>query len=125
MSNLLFVGLGGFLGAVGRHGLSGLTQRLAGSPWFPVGTLTVNVLGCLCIGLLGGLAEVRGAFTPERQAFLLTGLLGGFTTFSAFGYETVELLRVGQTGSAVLNVALQLGVGFAAVWLGLALGRHV
>lgn len=125
MNLLLFTGLGGFVGAVGRHGLSGLTQRLAGSPFFPVGTLVVNVLGCLFIGALAGVAESRGAFTPERQAFLLTGVLGGFTTFSAFGYESVQLLRSGQSALAGLNVLLQLAAGLVAVWGGLAFGRHV
>lgn len=125
MSNLLLTGLGGFFGAMGRHGLSGLSQRLAGSPFFPLGTLVVNVLGCLAIGLLAGVAESRGAFTPERQAFLLTGLLGGFTTWSAFGFESVQLLRSGHAALAATNVLLQLVVGFAAVFAGLALGRHV
>ncbi len=124
MSNLLLAGLGGLFGAMGRHGLSGLSQRLAGSTSFPVGTLAVNVLGCLAMGLLAGLAESRGAFTPERQAFLLTGLLGGFTTFSAFGYETVQLLRSGMPGQAALNVGLQLGAGLAAVAGGLWLARQ-
>lgn len=125
MNLLLFTGLGGFLGAVSRHGLSGLAQRLAGSPYFPVGTLVVNVLGCLVIGALAGMAESRGAFTPERQAFLLTGLLGGFTTFSAFGYESVQLLRSGHTALAGLNVLLQLAVGIGAVCGGLLLGRYL
>ena len=125
MTNLLLAGLGGFFGAMGRHGLSGLTQRLTGSPWFPVGTLVVNVLGCLAIGVLAGVAESRGAFTPERQAFLLTGLLGGFTTWSAFGYESVQLMRSGQLGLAVLNVALQLGLGLGAVFAGILAARHL
>jgi CrcB protein len=125
MSNLLLTGLGGFFGAVGRHGLSGLSQRMAGSPLLPVGTLVVNVLGCLAIGLLAGVAEARGPFTPARQAFLLTGLLGGFTTYSAFGFESMQLVRTGQAGLAALNVLLQLAVGFAAVLGGMALGRHL
>ena len=125
MSNLLLTGLGGFFGAMGRHGLGGLSQRLVGSPLFPFGTLLVNVLGCLAIGALAGVAESRGAFTAERQAFLLTGLLGGFTTWSAFGFESVQLLRTGHAGLAAGNVVLQLAVGFAAVFAGLALGRHI
>jgi len=125
MTNLLLTGLGGFFGAMGRQGLSGLSQRLSGSPWFPVGTLVVNVLGCLAIGLLAGVAESRGAFTPERQAFLLTGLLGGFTTWSAFGYESVQLMRTGHVGVGLLNVVLQLGLGLGAVVAGLGLGRHL
>ena len=123
MTNLFLAGLGGCLGAMGRYGLAMLTQRAAGSPFFPVGTLTVNVLGCFFIGFLAGLSEVRGPMTPHLRVFLLAGLLGGFTTFSAFGFETVELLRIGRVGAALLNVGLQLGVGLSAVWLGLVLGR--
>lgn len=123
MTNLLLAGLGGCLGAMGRYGLSTLTQRWAGSPLFPVGTLTVNVLGCFLIGLLAGISEVRGPMVQHLRMFLIAGLLGGFTTFSAFGFETVELLRVGRVGAALLNVGLQLAVGLSAVWLGLSLGR--
>ena len=123
MLNLLLAGLGGFLGAAGRYGLSSLTQRWAGSGYFPVGTLVVNVLGCLVMGVLVGLAEARGPFTPHVRVLVLTGVLGGFTTFSAFGFETVELFRVGQVGAGLLNVGLQLGLGLTAVWAGVMLGR--
>jgi CrcB protein len=123
MFNLLLAGIGGFLGAAGRYGLSSLSQRWAGSPYLPVGTLVVNVLGCLAIGVLAGVGETRGPFTPHMRVLLLTGLLGGFTTFSAFGFETIELVRTGQLGAGVLNVALQLGLGLSAVWGGIALGR--
>jgi CrcB protein len=123
MLHLLLAGLGGFLGAAGRYGLSSLTQRWAGSPFFPVGTLVVNVLGCLFIGLLVGVGETRGPFTPGMRVLLLTGLLGGFTTFSAFGFETVELFRTGNAAAAVGNIALQLGLGLGAVWLGITVAR--
>ena len=123
MLNLLLAGLGGFVGAAGRYGLSSVTQRWAGSPYFPVGTLLVNVLGCLLIGVLAGVGEARGPFTPASRVFLIAGLLGGFTTFSAFGFETIELLRTEQVGAALLNIGLQLGLGLAAVWGGMALGR--
>jgi len=125
MNNLLLAGLGGLFGAMGRYSVSGFAQRFAGSPWFPVGTLVVNGVGCLLIGLLAGYAEVRGGLAPARQAFLIAGLLGGFTTFSSFGFETVQLLRDGLLGHAVFNVFLQLGLGLGAVALGIALGRHV
>jgi CrcB protein len=124
MTNVLLAGLGGFLGAACRYGLSGFVQRLTGSPSFPWGTLAVNALGCLLIGLLAGLGEVRGPFTPHARVLLLAGLLGGFTTFSAFGYETVQLVRSGQAGLALLNVLAQLGLGFGAVAAGLLLGRQ-
>lgn len=123
MTNLLLAGFGGFLGAAGRYGLSSLTQRWAGSPYFPAGTLAVNVLGCLFIGLLAGLSEVRGPMLPHLRVFLLAGLLGGFTTFSAFGFETIELFRIERFGMAFLNIGLQLIVGLASVWGGILLGR--
>ena len=123
MWNLLLAGLGGFLGAASRYGLSTFTQRLAGSPAFPYGTLVVNVLGCLLIGLAAGYGETRGVLGPGARVFLLAGVLGGFTTYSAFGFETVDLLHSGQTGTALLNVGLQLVLGIGAVWGGLLLGR--
>ncbi len=79
----------------------------------------MNVLGCLVIGVLGGLVETRGLFTAEVRLFLFTGFLGGFTTFSAFGFETVFLLRRGDWSLAALYVVLSVIVGLAAVWIGL------
>ena len=125
MTHILLAGLGGFFGAASRYGLSSLTQRLAGMPYFPVGTLLVNVLGCFVIGLLAGVAEVRGPFTAHARVLLISGLLGGFTTFSAFGFETVELLRSGRPALAATNLVVQLVVGLAAVWGGLLLGRSL
>lgn len=97
----LLVGLGGFLGFILRYGASGLLQRLApdGDP-FPLGTFAVNVLGSLAIGPLGG-----------------------FTTFSTFSFETLQLFRAGHWGLVLMNTAGQLSLGLAAVWLGWLLGR--
>lgn len=120
---ILFVGTGGFLGAVMRYLIGGWVHDLLRSPWFPYGTLAVNVVGCLLIGLIAGLVESRQALGPEARAFLLIGLLGGFTTFSAFGYETMTLARDGKTIAAMLNVALQVGFGLAAVWGGYSLSK--
>ena len=115
---LLIVGLGGFFGAIGRYTVSGWIQRLFKSPWYPIGTLGVNCLGCLLIGLLGGLVENRGLFQPGTRLFVLVGLLGAFTTFSTFGYETFSLIRSGEFLLAGINVAAQVILGLAAVWLG-------
>ena len=90
---LLMVGLGGFAGAICRYLLSTWVQKSSGWISFPIGTLVVNVLGCLIIGLLGGLVISKELFSPAARLFLLTGLLGGFTTFSTFSYETLMLLR--------------------------------
>ena len=123
MSRLLLVGLGGFLGSASRYLLGGLVQRAAPDVLFPIGTLAVNVIGCLGIGLLAGLAETRGVFGPEVRVFLMIGVLGGFTTFSTFGYETFQLLRDVQVLPAVANVLLQVGLGLPAVWAGYVLAR--
>ncbi len=120
---ILCVGAGGFLGAVARYIVGGWVQDLLQKPSFPYGTLTVNVVGCLLIGALMGLVESRQLFGPEIRAFLLIGLLGGFTTFSTFGYETMALIRGGETVAAVANVSLQVGLGLAAVWSGYSLSR--
>ena len=85
---------------------------------FPWGTLAVNLLGCLCIGVVAQLAEARGAFTAEVRLLLLTGLLGGFTTFSAFGNETLNLLRDAERALAAANVLAQVILGLACVHLG-------
>ena len=121
MRNLLFVGLGGFVGSVLRYLVSGWVQRLSDTPFFPYGTLSVNVVGCLAIGLLGGWADNTELFSPGVRLFVLLGLLGGFTTYSTFGYETMALLRDRQTTAALGYVGLHLALGFGAVALGYGL----
>jgi CrcB protein len=125
MLRILLVGLGGFAGAIARYGLGGWVHRSTGSVAFPYGTLVVNVLGCLCIGAISGIAESRGVFGPETRVFLLIGLLGGFTTFSSFGYETLQLLRDGQSVYGLVNVLANVLLGLAAVWFGWALARWI
>ncbi len=123
LTQSLLVGAGGFVGAVLRFGVSGGVQRIAGFSSFPYGTLAVNVAGCLAIGLLSGLAEARQVLTPETRLLILIGLLGSFTTFSTFGYETLTLVRDGALLRAVANVGLHVGLGLGAAWAGLALSR--
>lgn len=118
MRDLLLVGVGGFAGSVTRHILGGLALQVAGSSRFPWGTLVVNVLGCLIIGALYGAAETRGALSSETRLLIVTGVLGGFTTFSAFGYETFGLARTSGWGPAAGNIVLQLILGLGAVWVG-------
>ena len=120
---IILVGIGGFIGAVFRFLLSGFVHRLVPLSEFPFGTLAVNVVGCLFIGLLNGLAETRQVIGPELRLFLMIGMLGGFTTFSAFGYETLELIRDAEVSRAMGNVFLQVLLGLVAVWLGDMLGR--
>ena len=122
MLQVLAIGFGGFLGTLARFGLSGLVHKhFDGS--FPLGTLVINVLGCLVIGMLMYFIDDRSLFGPTARLFLTIGLLGGFTTFSSFGYETVELLRDGNYRSAVINVGGNVVLGLGAVWGGRALMR--
>lgn len=117
--------MGGFLGSVGRFFLSGLVHRLIPHLSFPLGTLAVNVLGCFLIGLLYGLADSRQFFGDEVRLFLVIGVLGGFTTFSTFGYESLTLFRDAEITWALFSVLLHLVVGLGAVWMGDSLGRVV
>lgn len=123
MTRALLAGLGGFIGAASRYVLGGLLNRM--TPWsaFPYETLVINTTGCLAIGLLGGLADERGMLSPEARVFLLIGILGGYTTYSTFGYETFQLLRDGEFVPATANVALQTVLGIGGVWAGNVLSR--
>jgi len=121
---LLLVGLGGFVGAVARYVLSGLAHRLVQTT-FPVGTLAVNALGCLALGAIMFLVDTRQAITPETRVFATIGVLGSFTTFSTFGYETVEMLRHGAFRPALGNVAGNLLIGMAAVVAGWSIARAI
>ncbi len=117
--NFLLVGLGGFVGAVARFKLSGLVLHHTADWRFPLATFLVNVAGCVTAGVLAGLIQKHDLFNPDLRLFLFTGLLGGFTTFSAFGLETVQLLQRHEPLIALLNVALSVGVGVGALWLGM------
>ena len=119
--NAALIGSGGFLGALARYGLSGLVQRQLPLATFPYGTIVVNLLGCLLIGLLGGLAEARQLFGSEFRMFLLIGLLGGFTTFSTFGYETFLMIRDAEYLRAATNVGVHVVLGLSLLWLGYTL----
>jgi CrcB protein len=119
MKQTLLVGIGGCLGAVARYKLGGLVLHHTTDWWFPLGTFLVNVLGCLVAGLLSGAVERLGMFSADIRVFLFTGLLGGFTTFSAFGVETVFLLRRGETAVAAGYVVASVVCGVVALWLGI------
>ena len=121
----LAVGIGGALGSMVRHGVNVTVARILGHPSY-VSTLMINVLGCGVIGLLAGqLAAGRVAMSPTMRLFVFVGVLGGFTTFSSFGLETFGLLQNGRTSAAILNVAIQVTVGLAAVAGGYALGQRL
>jgi len=116
--NAAAVGTGGFIGALARYGLGGFVHRQFPYTTFPIGTLTVNLAGCLLIGILAGLAEPRQLFGPEARAFVLIGILGGFTTFSTSGFETFALLRDGEYLRAAANIGFNGVFGLILVWLG-------
>lgn len=116
--SVLYVALGGAFGSVLRYLLGTWTQSLSKSIDFPYGTLAVNLIGCFVIGFLSQLAESRGAFTPESRAFVFIGILGGFTTFSSFGNETLNLVRDGEMLNALANVGANVILGLMLVWLG-------
>lgn len=121
MHPVLQVALGGAVGAVARHGVNIGAGRLFG-PGFPVGTLAVNVAGSFLMGLLVVVLAGRGnALAP----LLMTGLLGGFTTFSAFSLDTVTLWQRGQGAVALAYVAASVGLSLAALLVGLAVGHKV
>ncbi|MGD9633819.1 MAG: fluoride efflux transporter CrcB [Pirellulales bacterium] len=124
MNNYLAVALGGCLGSVARYWLSGAVYRYSGSG-FPYGTLAVNVLGCLALGTIMGLVEYRQWFGPNLRLFLTIGIMGGFTTFSTFGFETFALLRDHQYLPALENVAGNVLLGLAAVTAGWFLAKLV
>ena len=114
--------IGGAAGSVLRFWISGVAQRPvpATGVWsmFPLGTLAVNVLGCLIVGALAEIGERRGPLSPEARALLMAGFLGGFTTFSAFANETVAVWRSGATGVAIVNVVGSVAICVMAVLAG-------
>jgi CrcB protein len=116
MQIILVIALGGALGAVGRYALGGWVHGWAGSE-FPWGTLVVNVLGSLFLGVAVRLLEGMAA-DPSWRAFLAIGLAGGFTTFSTFGYESLTMLQTGRTGPAFGYMAASMVLGIAAVFTG-------
>lgn len=122
--NYLIVFLGAGIGGAGRHGVNVLSARLLGIG-FPVGTLAINAVGSFVMGLVAGYFAFRGHLPQEMRLFLATGVLGGFTTFSAFSLETALLFERGAPGAAILYVVLSVALSLGGVALGLALARTV
>lgn len=113
---LIFIGSG--LGGVARYAFAGLAQRLNPHAGFPIGTLLVNVTGCLAIGFLSAALAGRSLMREEYRLAILVGVLGGYTTFSTFGWETFALLNGGQFARAAMNVLLSVFGCLIAVWAG-------
>ena len=120
MGTFLWVGAGGAVGSSARYGVNVIIERVFGTP-IPLATAVVNIVGCAIIGLLAGLvATGQLALSTQMRAFLFAGIMGGFTTFSSFGLDTLTLVHGDRVGLALGNVAAQLGIGLAAVFVGYA-----
>jgi CrcB protein len=115
--NIFLIAIGGALGSVARYLISTFVLRTTGT-LFPLGTFVVNVIGCLAFGAIAGAASQRVQLAPALRLFLLTGILGGFTTFSSYAFESFTLVRDGQFLWASLNVAGQVIAGLAGMWAG-------
>ena len=120
MKSILLVGIGGAIGSICRY----LMQTGIGKIYtqaFPLGTFIVNITGCFIIGLLFGLATKQSWFTVEWRLLLVTGICGGYTTFSAYSYESINLLNQGNYLYFVLYAGLSVMLGFFATWCGVLL----
>ncbi len=125
LQQVLAVGAGGFLGAVLRYAAFVGVARLAPASTFPAGTLVVNVAGCLAIGFLGGWSEARELCGPLTRLFLFVGVLGGFTTYSAFAWDTLVLWRADALARAALYVGAHVALGLFAAGAGFAVARRL
>ena len=125
MMNIFLVGVGGAVGSVARYLMTVFITRAFSTGVFPYGTLAVNVLGCFTIAFIGALASDKINLTADLRLLLFTGFLGGFTTFSAFGYETFYLLKTSHFFLAFLNIAASLILGLGAIFIGYWLGRNL
>jgi len=119
---VFLVGLGGCVGSIVRYWLQGIAYRWTG-PGFPYGTLLVNIVGCFFIGLIMTLSEERFLINPEVRIFIAIGILGGFTTFSSFSYETLALVNGANYFAALGNILSSVVIGLTATWLGMVLAR--
>jgi len=124
MFNLLCIGIGGFIGAVSRYAVSGWVHKWAGSG-FPYGTLSVNIAGSFLLGFFLALVTTKIILPYEFKNFIAVGILGAFTTFSTFSYETVMQLQGGLYAAAVLNIILNVVMAVTALWLGIIAARLV
>ncbi len=124
MLNFIAIAAGGALGALLRYGFAGGAQHLLGKG-FPYGTLFVNVIGSFLIGMIYAAWIERAALPEEWRSFLIVGLLGAFTTFSTFSFETVGLLENGALIKALLNVLFSVGLCVAICWIGILSGRFI
>lgn len=116
--SLLSVGAGGFLGAVTRYVLALSVDNYIKPEVFPLGIFIVNIVGCLLIGILAAVFEIKGWMNVELRLFIFVGFLGGFTTFSTFINDSFMLGKQGEMMAALLNLGGQVMLGLVCVWIG-------
>lgn len=121
---ILLIGIGGFIGTIARYLSQQLVYRFYPAT-FPMGTLAVNVIGCLLIGMIYVLSEKGNLLSPEWRLFLTTGICGGFTTFSTFSYESVQLLNDGEYSSLSMYVVTSVVLGILATIFGIWLTKTI
>lgn len=121
---MILVFIGGGIGSMMRYGFSLASIRLWGSS-YPYGTLLVNLAGCFLIGMIFSLGEQKQWFSPSTRIFLMTGVLGGLTTFSSYGLESVNLALSGDQHSAIFNILANNLGGLVCVGIGLWIGKHI
>jgi CrcB protein len=124
LKDVLLVGAGGFAGSVARY-FVGVLVASQTALVFPLATFLVNVIGCFLIGVLFQGADRADVLSSDLRLLLMTGFCGGFTTFSAFSVENVQLLQKGEIMFAAANIVLSLAVGIAATWFGIIVARSM
>ncbi len=124
MINVAWVALGGAAGSVMRYGLARYVNTLARDT-FPAGTLVVNALGCLLMGVMAGLIAGSVAIREEYRIAIMVGVLGGFTTYSSFGLDTFHLVRQGKVGLAVVYVVATNVLALGANWIGYWVAKKI
>lgn len=122
MKSILIVGIGGFIGSIARFLIGNFVQDKSNYS-FPIGTLVVNIIGCLLIGLFLGLSEKQNLISPELRLFLTIGFCGGFTTFSSFTNDNIQLINSGAILQVLIYTGLSVFVGIAATYLGYLIVR--
>ncbi|HYR90744.1 MAG TPA: fluoride efflux transporter CrcB [Terriglobia bacterium] len=122
MNKTLFIGAAGLLGTLGRYWLSAWADERWG-PTFPIGTLIVNLVGCLLVGFLFHATEEKYLIDPVLRSAVFVGFLGGFTTFSSFGVQTFNLMRDGEIFLAGINILVSNVAGLLLVWTGYAVSK--
>jgi fluoride exporter len=125
MLKWLLIAVGGGIGSMMRYALQGFVGQEIAGRFFPLGTMAVNVSGCVAIGLLSGYFDGPQLIREEYRIGLLVGVLGGFTTFSSFGLETFRLADDREFLLATLNVVLSCGIGLTAVWIGYRVAQRL